>query len=143
MSEFNIEIAGGSTVRLPTAGKYCDRDIVVTGLGGGSGNVDITGTWVFNEDPDLTALPRGTDVSFSCNGTTYTSMERKYVGAPDWEIYRIYYGGSTFVYTNNPSGNYSIAHGWEDEAYKTIEILENPIGQDFSSWLQANATKTA
>lgn len=32
---FNIEIDGGKTVRLPTAGKYCDRDIVVTAKGGG------------------------------------------------------------------------------------------------------------
>jgi hypothetical protein len=35
MSEFNIEVEGGSSVRLPTAGKYCDRDIVVTATGGG------------------------------------------------------------------------------------------------------------
>lgn len=33
MSEFNIEVAGGASVRLPTAGKYCDRDIVVTASG--------------------------------------------------------------------------------------------------------------
>lgn len=32
---FNVEIQGGSSVRLPTAGKYCDRDIVVTATGGG------------------------------------------------------------------------------------------------------------
>lgn len=37
MSAFNIEVAGGSSVRLPTAGKYCDRDIVVTATGGGGG----------------------------------------------------------------------------------------------------------
>lgn len=37
MSEFNIEVAGGSSVRLPTAGKYCDRDIIVTATGGGGG----------------------------------------------------------------------------------------------------------
>lgn len=30
MNEFNIEVQGGSSVRLPTAGKYCDRDIIVT-----------------------------------------------------------------------------------------------------------------
>ena len=30
----NITIEGGSSVRLPTAGKYCDRDIVVTSTGG-------------------------------------------------------------------------------------------------------------
>lgn len=35
MSEHNITVQGGSSVRLPTAGKYCDRDIVVTAEGGG------------------------------------------------------------------------------------------------------------
>lgn len=33
---FNIEVEGGTSVRLPTAGKYCDRDIVVTAIGGGT-----------------------------------------------------------------------------------------------------------
>ena len=34
MSEFTIEVQGGATVRLPTGGKYCPRDILVTGKGG-------------------------------------------------------------------------------------------------------------
>lgn len=29
-----ITVESGSSVRLPTAGKYCDRDIVVTAMGG-------------------------------------------------------------------------------------------------------------
>lgn len=33
MSEFNITVEGGKSVRLKTAGKYCDRDIVVTATG--------------------------------------------------------------------------------------------------------------
>lgn len=33
----NITVEGGKSVRLPTAGKYCDRDIVVTATGGGGG----------------------------------------------------------------------------------------------------------
>lgn len=37
MSEFNIEVQGGSSVRLPTAGKYCEKDIIVTASGGGGG----------------------------------------------------------------------------------------------------------
>lgn len=39
---FNIEVEGGKSVRLPTKGKYCDRDIVVTatGSGGGGGAVE-------------------------------------------------------------------------------------------------------
>lgn len=31
---FNIEVESGTSVRLPTKGKYCDRDIVVTSTGG-------------------------------------------------------------------------------------------------------------
>lgn len=30
MSEYKISVEGGTSVRLTTAGKYCDRDIVVT-----------------------------------------------------------------------------------------------------------------
>lgn len=30
----NITVEGGTSVRLPTAGKYCDRDIVITAEGG-------------------------------------------------------------------------------------------------------------
>lgn len=35
MSEINITIEGGTSKRLLTAGKFCDRDIVVTAEGGG------------------------------------------------------------------------------------------------------------
>lgn len=37
MNEINIEVTGGSTTKLLTAGKYCDRNIVVTALAGGGG----------------------------------------------------------------------------------------------------------
>lgn len=33
MSEYKITVAGGTSVRLPTAGKYCDRDIIITATG--------------------------------------------------------------------------------------------------------------
>lgn len=36
MSEINISIEGGTSKRLLTAGKYCDRDIVITATGGSS-----------------------------------------------------------------------------------------------------------
>lgn len=45
MSEFNIEVEGGKSVRLPTAGKYCDRNIVVTATGGG-GDSDFVKSFV-------------------------------------------------------------------------------------------------
>lgn len=39
MSEINITVEGGTSKRLLTAGKYCDRDIVVTATGGGGSGV--------------------------------------------------------------------------------------------------------
>lgn len=42
MSEFNIEVQGGSSVRLPTAGKYCEKDIIVTASGGGGEDEQYT-----------------------------------------------------------------------------------------------------
>ena len=35
MSDININVEGNTSVRLKTAGKYCDKDIVVTAEGGG------------------------------------------------------------------------------------------------------------
>lgn len=35
MSDINIEVAGGTSIRLLTAGKYCDKNIVITASGGG------------------------------------------------------------------------------------------------------------
>lgn len=35
----NITVEGGTSVRLPTAGKYCERDIVVTATGGSVGGL--------------------------------------------------------------------------------------------------------
>jgi hypothetical protein len=40
MSEFSITVEGGTSKRLKTAGKYCDRDIVVTATGGASTAVE-------------------------------------------------------------------------------------------------------
>ena len=51
----NITVDGGTSVRLPTAGKYCDRDIVVTATGGGSVNEPstISGINLHNKKTDI------------------------------------------------------------------------------------------
>ena len=51
----NITVEGGTSVRLPTAGKYCDRDIVVTATGGGSVSepATISGTNLHNTETDI------------------------------------------------------------------------------------------
>jgi hypothetical protein len=38
----NITVEGGTSVRLPTAGKYCDRDIIITATGSAAGPEDLS-----------------------------------------------------------------------------------------------------
>ncbi len=42
MSEHKITVESGTSVRLPTAGKYCDRDILITAEPGESSAEEIT-----------------------------------------------------------------------------------------------------
>lgn len=55
----NITVEGGKTVRLPTAGKYCDRDIVITATGGGGADPVIK-SLAITENGTYTA-PDGVD----------------------------------------------------------------------------------
>lgn len=46
MSELNINVEGGSSTKLLTAGKYCPDDIIITASGGGGGEfepIELTG----------------------------------------------------------------------------------------------------
>lgn len=97
MSEFNIQVEGGTSVRLPTAGKYCDRDIIVTATGGGGGdsltplleggifndefisevNVDLFRGWQYVREIRLPNLITGTPNGYFCYGCT--KLERVYM----------------------------------------------------------------
>ena len=72
----NITVEGGTSVRLPTAGKYCDRDIVVTATGGGSVTEPstISGINLHNKETDIpnTYLSGATVLEY--NGWTTTDF---------------------------------------------------------------------
>lgn len=53
MSEHRFEVEGGKSLRLKTAGKYCDRDIVVSGKGGDNGGNLLK--QLFTEGGEITA----------------------------------------------------------------------------------------
>ena len=48
----NIVVEGGSSVRLPTSGKYCDRDIVITATGSAESYPTYVGTYEITPSVD-------------------------------------------------------------------------------------------
>ena len=72
----NITVDGGTSVRLPTAGKYCDRDIVVTATGGGSVNEPSTISRInlHNKETDIQNTYIVGDRVIAYNGWTATDF---------------------------------------------------------------------
>ena len=111
MSEFNITVSGGSSVRLPTAGKYCDRDIVVTaeGSSGGEGG---------NSNPIIQPLEITENGTYSApNGVDGYSPITVEVPIPDGYIQP---SGSLEITKN---GTYDVT----DKAGVVVEIPDREI----------------
>ena len=84
----NITVEGGTSVRLLTAGKYCDRDILVTATGGGSVNkpVTISGINLHNVETDIPNTYLDRDKVIAYNGWTATD----FIPVEDGKFYLIY-----------------------------------------------------
>ena len=112
-------------------------------------NDSLLGTWVLNDEIDTSTLLEYEEVSFVSNGRQYMAISYTTVGPSSWGIKALYFCykqesgtiANDLVFTNNPSGSQGIYHGWSDERYKTIEILEDPTDEAFIAWLKNNATK--
>lgn len=66
---FNIKIQSGTSARLPTAGKYCDRDILITTVSGDGGIADVY-------DAEKNPIEQGSISSASGNNTGSTTRLR-------------------------------------------------------------------
>ena len=104
MSEFMIEVQGGATVRLPTGGKYCPRDILVTGKGGDT-------EAAYNEGYEIGAK-EGAEVGY--NRGKQEEYDRF------WDAYQ----------ENGKRTNYDYAFygpGWTDETFKPKYDMVNIV----------------
>ena len=123
----NITVDGGTSVRLKTAGKYCDRDIVVTATGGGSSGDEWIGdgnTHIWISLPEGRTSPMfsaGVNGSFTVDwgdgstdelvGTsTYSSIHtpvHTYAKAGDY-IITLFGTGDIFLYGSSSSENFLV-----------------------------------
>ncbi len=113
MSEFNFEVNGGESIRLKTAGKYCDRDIVVEGKGGGERNFGL----IYTENAVITPEDlEGVNIcginmnSGNRAGGLFLDTKHKSIHFPDTQTYSV-----GFPYNTNleefDSGDNMVATG--------------------------------
>lgn len=64
MSNYSFDLQAGKTLELFTAGKYCDRNIVVNAVGGGTATGGVT---VYTNPTDPVPIKTGSQVVFYVN----------------------------------------------------------------------------
>ena len=135
-----IPIMAGENVTFEVDEENQVVKINATG-GGATEMVSKIGTWTVIDNPEIptTGLP----LKFTSNGEDFIAIGFGTVGPDSWGIRNLAYtideeGQYTGVYTNNPSGNYGITHGWDNQGYKQITVTEEPTDANTIAWLENN-----
>lgn len=115
--------------------------IAINATGGSSSNASLVGTWTVIEEPEIPTADFL--LSFTSNNKEYDRMGYTSIGSSTWGINALSYRAASngyydTIYTNNPSGDYGITHGWSNDAYKTITVTEEPTDARAIAWLVAN-----
>lgn len=127
----------GQKATLPCADKVMLSNVVIKGE---AATYALSGTWVFNEKPDLRSLPLTYDhlytktIGFISNGVSFSGMEVYDRGV---SCTLAYIGDNRVnAYDNN------IVLLWSDENYRTITFDEpQTVSKDFYDWFTTNAAK--
>ena len=112
MSEFNVTVPGGESLRLLTGGKYCPADILVTAEGGGSSEEWIgdgnTHIWItLNEgrtSPMLGVCPNGTVTVDWGDGTEPDTLTGTSTSSAKWTPNHNYAAPGDYVITLTVNG---------------------------------------
>lgn len=127
MSEFQINVEGGSTVRLPTGGKYCDRDILVTATGGMLSGFHMVR--FFNDDRTTLLytvfVPTGASVIYAGESPVSTEDESKtFIGFEP--------SGANITVDTDCYAVYEVITTLEETSWKAISALSDKgIAQNY------------
>ena len=131
MSTHNITIEGGTSKRLLTAGKYCDRDIVVTATGGGETS-DPTSFFQFVKNVELADLDVFNTTDLVVNSEVLNDLTNFASGATNTKVKTITFNTPTFTNINRAFYN-----------QKLIEELDFENGASVQTAISAFANCTA
>ena len=102
------------------------------------------GTWYFNDVLSIDGLVAGelypldfkyTQPTVGVKNAKYIRYSAGYVGLVDATI-------DYYLDTSSGQGAYNVTDStWNEEQYRTIEILTEPTDETIKKWLVANATK--
>lgn len=106
MADIEISVDAGTSKRLLTAGKYCDRDILVSASGGAASPViqplEVTANGVYN-------APAGVDgynpVSVNVSGSGTVQVILRIINVP---IYNFWYTENGELKNTSISGTYNV-----------------------------------
>ncbi len=156
MSDINIEVAGGTSIRLLTAGKYCDKNIVITALGDTNNGrlplgyfeltyIQSTGTQYIdtgikpNQDTRVVCkakAPTNSGSNFLFGGRTSISANKFSFGSSG-DYYYVGYGNGTNVKTSKVSKFSGIMFIDADKQNWTLvadSVIETITGGTYSSF---------
>ena len=117
---WSIEVQGGSSVRLPTKGKYCDRDIVVTATGGSDDLAKQIITRTITEIRDDTIATIGSYAFAGCAKLTDASFANCTIVG-----YCAFHSAASLVSVNLPKVNDITSNTFQNcTSIKTINFPE-------------------
>lgn len=113
--------------------------------GGGSSTESMLGEWEFKDELEILPTDIGVEIplKFNSKGVSFTSIAKVSLGPP---CYGLKYnnpstGASPTVHNFKQDSMYGFTPGWRDEAYKTIEITEEPTDEVIKAWIKAGAKR--
>lgn len=140
---FNIEVEGGKTVRLLTAGKFCDKDIVVTATGGGGGGESGLPSGYRRADYIQFSGKQIVDTEIVCNQNTKIQTYFTREASTQEYLYGVASSGNTASVTAYLGGSWRFGNKYATKPCGTIDSKVGYAGYVDTSTISVSGSVTA